>query len=312
MALSISLATQIGALFLLVVVGYVLVKTGVLKARDASILSKLVLYMCAPAAIIIAFQIELTASRMQGFLLALGAAVGVHILYFGVVGLLDHFWHYNAMEKASMIYSNCGNLILPLVTLVLGQKMVFYASGYMMVQTILLWTHCKTIMSGDAHFEIRHILLNVNMVAIALGIILCITHIHLPTMLYSALNSAQNPMGPLSMLVVGMLLSEMNMKEAFTNKRVYIISFFRLILLPALFLAIIVLFHIHNLFVGADKVLMISLLAASGPSASTVTQFASIYHNEEKESSLINAMTVIFCLFTMPLLNMVYSLAVGL
>lgn len=74
MALSISLATQIGALFLLVVVGYVLVKTGVLKARDASILSKLVLYMCAPAAIIIAFQIELTPSRMQGFLLALGGS----------------------------------------------------------------------------------------------------------------------------------------------------------------------------------------------------------------------------------------------
>ena len=97
MALSISLATQIGALFLLVIVGYVLVKTGILKASDASILSKLVLYMCAPAAIIIAFQIELTPSRMQGFLLALVAAIGVHILYFGVVGLLDHFLHQSTM-----------------------------------------------------------------------------------------------------------------------------------------------------------------------------------------------------------------------
>jgi predicted permease len=51
---------------------------------------------------------------------------------------------------------------------------------------------------------------------------------------------------------------------------------------------------------------MITLLAASAPAASTVTQFAQIYDHQPFEASVINVLSLLLCIITMPLLNMFY------
>ncbi len=312
MELSLSLATQIGSLFLMIFVGFVLARKQVISIKEGTTLSKLVLYVSTPAAIINAFQIELTSDRLNGFILSCVAAILIHILFIIITELFGKIFHFIDVEKASLIYSNCGNLIIPLVTIVLGEEMVFYCSGYMMVQTVLIWTHCKTIMSQQKEMDIRSIITNINMIAIFVGILLCIFHITLPTLFKSALNSAGNLMGPLSMIVVGMLLSGMNIKQVFTNKRAYLLTFFRLIIYPLIVLVIIYITRAYTLFDGADKVLMITMLAASAPSASTVTQFAQIYNNKPYESSIINTLTVLLCIITMPLINIIYTMLTGM
>lgn len=82
------------------------------------------------------------------FLLALFAAVIIHLLLFLICGILGKFLNLTSVEKASLIYSNAGNLIIPLVTSVLGSEWVIYSSGFMCVQTLLLWTHAQSIMQG--------------------------------------------------------------------------------------------------------------------------------------------------------------------
>ena len=59
---------------------------------------------------------------LHGLLLALAAAVLLHVGIIVVVNLLGHALHLDAVEKASMIYSNAGNLIIPIVTAVLGKE----------------------------------------------------------------------------------------------------------------------------------------------------------------------------------------------
>lgn len=312
MELSISLITQIGSLFILIGIGYILVKKNVLAISDAAALSKLTLYVCAPAAIIKSFQIELTSERLYGFMLAIIAAIIIHIGYIVFSEILAKFFSLNDIEKVSITYSNCGNLIIPLVLSVLGEKMVFYASAYMMVQTILLWTHCKMTISREKEISIQKILGNVNMLAIALGILLCVFHIQLPVLLSSALSGAQAPLGPLSMLVVGMLLTEMSLKEVFSNKRAYLTAFFRLIAYPLVTMLVIYLSGVYKLFPSASAVLMITMLSASAPSASSITQFATIYDNHPAFSSVINTITVLLCIITMPLLNFIYTSLVRL
>ena len=205
------------------------------------------------------------------------------------------------------MYPNCGNLILPLVSIVLGNEMVFYCSGYMIVQTILLWTHCKFIISEDTHFDLKKILLNINMIAIVAGIIMFFLQIKLHTMFQSAVSGMGSLMGPLSMFVVGMLLAGMNMKEVFTNVRAYVVCFLRLVVFPAIILLVFIFTGMTKLFPSASQVLMISLLAASGPAASTVTQFAQLYDNHAFESSVINALSVLLCIITMPIINIIYT-----
>mgnify|MGYP002730697498 CR=1 FL=1 len=248
----------------------------------------------------IIFQIDLTEEKLKGFLLSIGAAILVHIIYYILAKILTKKCHFNAIESMSIMYPNCGNLILPLVSIVLGNEMVFYCSGYMIVQTILLWTHCKFIISEDTHFDLK-------MIAIAAGIIMFFLQIKLPTMFQSAVSGMGSLMGPLSMFVVGMLLAGMNMKEVFTNVRAYVVCFLRLVVFPEIILLVFIFTGMTKLFPSASQVLMISLLAASGPAASTVTQFAQLYDNHAFESSVINALSVLLCIITMPIINIIYT-----
>ena len=120
------------------------------------------------------------------------------------------------------------------------------------------------------------------------------------------MNSMSNLMGPLSMFVIGMLLAKMDLKAVFRKKRVYFICFFRLIVLPFIF----VYSGIDHIAPNGTSILLISLLAASAPSASTVTQFAQIYDNNPGGASVINAMSVILCVVTMPLMIMIYNMLI--
>ncbi|MGX8679807.1 MAG: AEC family transporter, partial [bacterium] len=244
MELSLSLATQIAALFIMIGVGFVLVKMKLCNVKDSRLLSQLTLYVSAPCAIVNSFQIELTADKVKGFLLAIGAAVVIHIIYLTLAEVFSRMFHFNVVEKASVIYSNCGNLILPLVQIVLGQEMVFYASGYMIVQTILLWTHCKTLISEEVNLDFKKIIFNINIIAILIGFILFVGRISLPVMVQSALTSMGNLMGPMSMFVIGMLLSQMNLKKVFGDKRAYLVTFLRLIVLPVVAAVLLYLFLI--------------------------------------------------------------------
>ena len=60
MQISILLMKQILELFLMIFMGYVIVKTGLLKDEDSKVISKIVLYLIIPCVIINAFQVEYT------------------------------------------------------------------------------------------------------------------------------------------------------------------------------------------------------------------------------------------------------------
>lgn len=136
--ISLILAEKIFSLFLIMFMGYAVVHWGLLHAEDSKTLSLISLYLISPCVIISAFQVQYTPDVLHGLLLALAAAVLLHVGIIVVVNLLGHALHLDAVEKASMIYSNAGNLIIPIVTAVLGKEWVIYSSAFLSVQLFLL------------------------------------------------------------------------------------------------------------------------------------------------------------------------------
>ena len=128
MELSLLLAEQIVSLFLFVAAGYASVKAGLFKSEDSKVISNMVVYICSPCMVIYSFQIELTKDKVQGLLLAAGAAVLVHILLIVWTTLLRRPLNLNSIERASLIYTNAGNLIIPLVAAVMGLEAISRAS----------------------------------------------------------------------------------------------------------------------------------------------------------------------------------------
>ncbi len=99
MELSILLAEQILSMFLTMIVGYIIVKIGLFKETDSKIISNMVVYICSPCVIIDAFQIELTDDKLQGLLIAVVAAICVHIVMIGGTKLMEKPLHFNRIER---------------------------------------------------------------------------------------------------------------------------------------------------------------------------------------------------------------------
>ena len=310
MHISLLLMNQIIQLFIMIFMGFIIVKAKLLKAEDSKILSVIVLYLIIPCVIINAFQVDYTPQTVKGLLIALAGSVMTQVILLIVVSILGRVFHLNEVEVASIYYSNSGNLIVPIVMFILGKEWVLYGCVFMSVQLVFIWTHCKKIISRESTYDWRKIVLNINMISIAIGIVLFLTRIHLPAIINNTLSAVGSMIGPASMIVTGMLFAGMDFKQIFANKRVYFVSFFRLIIVPVIALFLIKCSQLSKFSSNGNKLMMIVFLAIITPSASTVTQMCQVYGNDSQYASAINVVTTLLAIVTMPLMVMLFQIAI--
>lgn len=310
MNISILLMQQIVQLFLMIFMGYLIVKTGLVRDDDSKVLSKIILYLIVPCVIINAFQVDYTTDTVKGLLIAFAASVMTQVILLVVISVAGRLLHLNEVEVASVYYSNSGNLIVPIVTFILGQEWVLYGCVFMSVQLVFLWTHCKKIISREASYDWKKIILNINMLSIFIGVILFFTGIRLPEIIGNTLASVGTMIGPASMIVTGMLFAGMNLKQIFANKRVYFITFLRLIAVPLIALVLIKLSNLASFSADGNKIMLIVFLAIITPSASTVTQMCQVYGNDSRYASAINVMTTLLSIITMPVMVMLFQMII--
>lgn len=250
----------------------------------------------------------MTDDKVRGLLLAVIAAIFVHIVMLAGTWILNHIFHFNSIEKASIIYTNAGYLIIPLVGAVLGSEWVFYTTAFILVQTVLMWTHCTCLISESRQKDWKKILFNPNIVAMLLGLLLFLFRVQLPGVIASCVSGFGQMISPASMLVIGMAIGNVDLKWVFTQKRPYLICFFRLIFYPILGVIGFGILGQMGIHPDAEYILMVVLLATAAPAAAMVTQLAQLYNKDVKYASVINVMSVIFCIVTMPVMVMLYEM----
>ena len=294
------LIEKIASLFLIMVVGFALVRLHLLKTGDSKTLSVLSVYAICPCAFISASQVDLTPDVLQGFLFAVVFSIVLQVGQIALVKILAKPLRLSPIEQAASIYSNSGNLIIPLVGFILGDEWVVYSLAYMSVQTILLWTHGKTLISEFHHIDVRAILLNINLLAVAAGIVLMVLGIKLVEPLETFVYDVGQMIGPAAMLVTGMIIGGMNLHQIVANKRVWLVTIIRLVLIPIIVTLALKFSGIDSLVPNAQSIMLITLLATITPSASTTVQMAQIYEKDAPYASAINVVTTLCCIVTMP------------
>lgn len=245
---------------------------------------------------------------MAGFAYAVTAVIALHVVFFAAVGLLRHFWSMNAIESTSVIYSNAGNLIIPLVTGVFGTKYIFYTGAYLFIQNVLLWSHAQMRIGGRSQASWKKIFFHPCILAIVGGFFSMLMGWHLPDVAQTAFVSMAACIGPISMLTIGILIAEMDLKKMLANRRIYMICGLRLLICPVF--AMGTAFFVWKYFpVSVDPIIyLIVLMGASSPVATSLTQMAQIFDNDPGYASSINVLTTFGSIVTMPLMITVAQL----
>lgn len=306
MEISFLLFKQIAQFFIMIIMGYTLVKLKIVKSEDSKVLSMVCLYLIMPCVIINSFLIDFTPEKLKGLGLAVGVAIVIHFVAWIFIKILGKVLNFNPVEKASVMYSNAANMVIPVVMSVLGDEWVLYSSAFVSVQLVLLWTHCKSMLSNEKGFELKKIYTNINLIAIFIGILLFITKIHIPSVLQGTLKSVGGTIAPISMIITGMIMAGAELKKVFVNGRIYLVLFFRMILFPFIVFLIIYFTGITNVMDNGAMILLVTFIAAITPTASSITQMAQVYGNNEQYAGAINIMTTVASIITMPIMVALY------
>ncbi len=302
------LFNEIAVLFLIMGLGFLLVKTKILKTADSRILSMVLIWLIGPAVVLRSFQIDFTPDVRDRFLLAVCVAVAINLVLMLITWGYGKIFRLDAVERTSIMYANAGNLVIPLVTAILGDEWVIYASAFMCVQLAFIWTHGQAQIGGGRGISWKKILFNANLIAVFAGMILLLTGLRLPPVLKNLCGQLSGTMGPVSMIMLGMLLADVKWGELLKQPRNWIVMALKMVVTPLMILVLLKLSGVTALADGGKTIVYISFLAVITPCATTITQPAQMYRNRPEYASALNAMTTVISIATMPLMTGLYYL----
>ena len=308
MQISLLLMEEIIKLFVIMFMGYAVVKAGLMKSSESKSVSVILVYLVIPCVIIKAFQVDYTPDVQKGLFLAIAAAVAIHILFLLITIPLKKIFQMDVIEQATSIYSNAGILVIPLVQELLGQDYVIYSSAYIAVQLILLWTQGKNMLCEEEKLEWKKIFLNVNIISIIVGIVLFLFRIKLPAGVQDVLGMMNNMIGPLGMLLAGMAIAEVPLKSIFTKKRNYLSVALRLLLYPVLGLLLMKAIQIVVNLENSSQILLTVYLACVTPACASVTSMAQLYDKDAAYASSLYVLTTLLSIVTMPVMVYLYEI----
>lgn len=307
MQISLILMREIVQLFIILLMGYIIVKAKLLRPEDSRSLSVVMVYLLTPCVIINAFQVEYTPQVMAGLIFSFAISIAAHILFLLLTCLLAGPLHLDVIERTAVIYTNAGILVIPLVNALLGPEYVIYSCAFIVVQQVLIWTHCRSLLCGTRGMEWRKLFLNVNIIAIVAGCALFLLRVPLPALINDTLGTLGDMFGPLGMLLAGMVIADTPLRRLFTTPRNYLPVLLRLLAFPLVTVLLLRISGAAGWVADGKNILMIVYLACITPACATVTSLAQLYDRNAAYSSALYVLTTLLSIVTMPVMIGVYD-----
>ena len=144
--------------------------------------------------------------------------------------------------------------------------------------------------------SIKRIITNPVVIAVFIGLLIFISPVKLPSVLYNACDSLGNINTPLAMIILGTYIAQSKILDLFNNKHTYYISFIKLIIIPIL--TAVLLKFVPNAFYDIK---MVMYIASITPTGMTVAMLSQIYGSDYSYGAQIVGLTTLLSLITIPI-----------
>ncbi len=197
----------------------------------------------------------------------------------------------------SNVFMNTGYVGFPVLNSIYGAEGVVYGSIFNMFFVILVWTYGVILYKGriekkELADELKKILLNPSIFAVCAGLIIMTSDIPIPAFILSGLRSIGNMTGPLSMIIIGAILSNVKLKKYLKDWTIYYGVATKLIIIP------LIVYIIFSLLVEKSKPMNTVIIMSAMPASAMTSILAEAFDREKDYAAVIVSLTTLLSLIT--------------
>lgn len=296
---------QILMLFILIIVGYGANKKELITKALNKELSNVIIYIALPALVIKSMQYNFSKDMMNKSIRMVLVSISIYIFVIIFSYLISKILKLEGKTKDViqflLVFPNVGFMGYPVIYSIYKDIGVFYTALFNMPFDLIMWTFGIVIMSrsnkNQRDINYKKILLNPGLLSIIVGYTLFLFSIKLPKPIFETLNMLGSTTTPMSMILVGSILAESKLEDSFKQKKLLIVSFLRLIVIPILVYAVL-----KKIFYLQGLSLAVPFIISSMPCAATAAIFANRFDNDHILASQGIFITTLFSIITIPIL----------
>lgn len=308
------LLTIVGILFLIMAVGYICRRIGIIDDAASKRFSRLIVSLGQPMMIVgalIAKDFSLPLLKEGLFYTAIGFII--HPIFALIA--IPASRPFRALDERKIstfatIFTNCGFIGFPILEAVFPGKGAFYGAFFVIGFHLYIWTLGIVILSrgrDDIKLTPKKALVNYGTIPCAIGLGLYLLKGILPESAMSAsslLPRFCNYLGdlcmPISVLITGSLLATQGIKRLLLNKRLYYFNFVKLICTPLLVCLLTKLVTLG--MADSYSIILFCTVIAALPSAATVTMLSELYDLDSGFAAQTVGSSSVLSLGTLPLI----------
>lgn len=296
-----SVVEQVFVLGIVMLLGFIICKTGYVEAKAKDSISKLIVNLILPCLIISSVSKQEFKSEMLGeiFLVIVMSVFCIGTLFFVGVFTAKLLNIPHATQSVHKLLMSLGNVIFigyPIITSVYGEEGFFYAIVYWMINDLTLWTIGVLMFSQDKSensYSIKK-LANPNTISFLIATIMFIFGIKLPPVIHRAAEEVGALTTHLSMIFIGMALAAVNIKAAMKKWWIFLVAPIKLVIMPVVFIFIFKSFGIKEVVLGTI------VLEAAMPAQTVLTILANEHKADYEYAAVGMFITTVLSLVTLP------------
>lgn len=300
---------KIAYIGIMILIGFVCEKTGFVKniANSVSGIIKNVTLPCLILTSLISNTLDASKARNGVMIVGIGLCMIIILMIIGnLTGKMLKLD--NAKRGIQITMGSFGNVAFlgyPLIKALLGDEGLLYAVFYNLANDGLLWSFGLSSISGEKGLKKLKNMFNICTMAFAVGLVMLICKIKLPSVLHESLATIGNATTPLSMLFIGATMASADIVSALKKPAVYILSAVKMVIAPAVLVLLLSLLPNGVMNMTAMTALVLQLAM---PSQTMVAILAKEYGLDSKYAVEVIFITTMLSLVTLPL---IYQFAVN-
>ena len=298
------MVTQTVAMFLMMAVGFVVYRIGLVDEPGSRSLTNFAVYVSMPAVILRTLAGTFDAHKLQ--VAGISAAITLVLLAVCMACVrVAYGARGDGIAKAGVVVSNMGFIGVPLTQAVVGEDFVFYISVSMAVQTVVIWTYSAYVITRDASvLDAKRIATNPAILAIALGFALFLLSVDLTGVPGALVDGMADMNTGLAMAVLGIYLAQADIAGLVRDLSIYKACLLRLVVTPALSILVLAAAPVEP---AVKVTLLIGFICPCGTTAATLCQIFG--KGDYRYAAGMVAMSTLLSVAAMPLMLMAGLLA---